>query len=110
AEDARDGPPSAGSPLPPAAPGQEELSRLNLPSRRVTLRFVNASVRDVIDAVAVAAGIRVQWALGNEERSPITIRFDNATVPEVLRVLMTSANVSYTVVDETTVRIASRTK
>lgn len=88
---------------------QTDLSKVTANFEPVTIRFQDAQFRDVLSFLSKASGVQIgvtpDVALPTD---PISINFSNAKFADVFRFLITSANLSYTVVDGNTVLITKK--
>jgi general secretion pathway protein D len=103
----------AARPKPPIVQMREQARQasaepvLNPASREpLSLRFTNASVRDILNFMANAAGINVTYDTGFQDR-PYTVQLDGVTLEQALNQILTANNLFYKVLSERTIIVVT---
>jgi general secretion pathway protein D len=84
------------------ARASSEPALINLNQVLPLIRFNNASLRDVLTAIAGATGINVTYDRDVQDR-PVTVQLDGVTLEQALNQLMTMNQLSYKVVSDRTI-------
>jgi type II secretory pathway component GspD/PulD (secretin) len=89
---------------------EPDLSKLR-PTRdnRITVRFVDSELRDVLGLIAETHGLRVEFAPEVNPRTKIiSLTLKGVTPITAIDMVLKQANVSAVVVDETTLRVVPK--
>ena len=84
------------------ARASSEPALINLKQVLPLIRFNNASLRDVLTAIAGATGINVTYDRDVQDR-PVTVQLDGVTLEQALNQLMTMNQLSYKVISDRTI-------
>lgn len=105
----------AARPRPPIEQFREQARQataeptLNPASREpLTVRFTNASIRDILNFIATAAGINITFDPGFQDRA-YTVQLEGVTLEQALQQILTVNNLFYKVLNQRTIIVVPET-
>lgn len=105
----------AARPKPPIEQFREQARQataeptLNPASREpLTIRFTNASIRDILNFIATAAGINITFDPGFQDRA-YTVQLEGVTLEQALQQILTVNNLFYKVLSQRTIIVVPET-
>jgi general secretion pathway protein D len=105
----------AARPRPPIEQFREQARQataeptLNPASREpLNVRFVNSSLRDILNFIANAAGINITFDPGFQDRA-YTVQLEGVTLEQALQQILTANNVFYKVLNQRTIIVVPET-
>ena len=96
--------PPAGAPVQAPRPGAVPPPLANLNSVVDPARFNQASLRDIVNTLAEAAGIQVQYERDFQDRT-VSLTLDRVTLGEALQQILTNSGNFYKVVNQRTILV-----